>query len=351
MNVDSRERNPEVPSIGGRSCSSDPRSQKALLAACFRLRRRHLATGLAALALAIPLPSSGSEPENGKRVENRGTPIQSTAQPAAPKPEPPGAARPEPKPECEVVKQTRVEETTTVEEVRVVQTIEIPAPEISSDTTRPSDFLAFDDVLQNTLGRRKVTTVMACTDGRNPLPSYAFVGIQPPFPPAEPLRTSRLQRFECELEAGSDWDPVHSVFTLAVGASFFQFTVPVSDVPSPFIARDAMTQPLFPFLVGLSKHRAASSSDRYRLSIHWKDAERGQAPRVVEGDGIYLSVDPAPTAPPIYGTPAFVLVERNPNAVSSLRLIEKSGSAVSILPNLNDLDLAAFCSVVHLLRP
>ena len=102
-------------------------------------------------------------------------------------------------------------------------------------------------------------------------------------------------------------------------------------------------------LVSLSKRRGGSSGDRFLLSIHCKDAELGQAPRVVEGDGIYLSVDPAPTAPPIYGTPRFILVDRNRSEESSLRLIEKSGSSVSILPNLNDYELAAFCSIVHLI--
>jgi len=297
--------------------------------------------------LVFPSSAAGSEPQGGKRIENRGTPIDSTAQPVGAKPNPPNAAHPESKPECETVKHTVVEETKTVEEIRVVETVEVHAPETSLPGTSHADFLTFEEVLQNTLGRRKITTVAACNDWRNPLPSYAFVGIQLPLPPQESRHTVRLQRFECELEASSDWDPAQSVFSVAVGPSFFQFTVEASGIPNAFIARDAATQRTFPLLVSLSKRRTPSAGDRYLLSIHCKDAELGQAPRVVEGDGIYLSVDPAPTAPPIYGTPRFVLVERRKDADSSLRLIEKSGSLVSILPNLNDHELAAYCSIVH----
>jgi hypothetical protein len=307
---------------------------------------------IVAVVLVWPFVAGAGEEPGGKRVENRGAATDAAARPAGPKPGSAGSAPSEPKKECEVVQKVIVEETTTTttEETQVVRIEEVVVLQSAPIPSESPEVMTFEDVLLNTLGRRKVTSVVASTDARNPIPSYAFVGFQPAPIERRLQHTVRLQRFECELEAGAGWNPAHSIFTLAVGTTLFQLNPDDSEFPRSLPERDTLTGRIYPLAVGVSKRIAAPGVHRCRFSIQFKDAALGQAPQLLPEDGVYLSVDPAPTAPPDFGAVRFVLVDGNEGAESTLRLVEKSGSAVSILPNLSRLELAAFCSVVHVLR-
>jgi hypothetical protein len=305
---------------------------------------------IVAVLLVWPFVAGAGEEPGGKRVENRGAATDTAARPAGPKPGSAGSAPSEPNKECEIVQKVIVEETTTTEETQVVRIEEVVVLPSAPIPSEPTEVMTFEDVLLNTLGRRQVTTVVASTDARNPIPSYAFVGFQPAPISRGFSHTVRLQRFECELEAGAGWSPAHSVFTLAVGTALFQLNPDDSEFPRTFPVLDTFSGRIYPLAVGVSKRIAAPGVHRYRLSIYFRDAAHGHAPQLLPEDGVYLSVDPAPTAPPDFGAVKFVLVDGNEGAESTLRLVEKSGSAVSILPNLSRLELAAFCSVVHVLR-
>lgn len=291
-----------------------------------------------------------TEEQGGKRVENRGAAADSAARPAGPRPGSAGSVPSEPKKECEVVQKLIIQETTTTEETQVIRTEEVVVLQTAPIPNESPEVMTFEDILLNTLGRRKVTTVGASTDARNPIPSYAFVGFQPAPIERRLQHTVRLQRFECDLEAGPGWNPAHSIFTLAVGTALFQLNADVSEFPRTFPVVDTFSGRIYPLALGVSKRITAPGVLGYRLSIHFKDAALGHAPQLLPEEGVYVSVDPAPTAPLDFGAVKFVLVNGNKGAESTLRLVEKSGSAVSILPDLSRLELAAFCSVVHILR-
>jgi hypothetical protein len=297
-----------------------------------------------------PFAGEASEEQGGKRVENRGAATDTAARPAGPRPGSAGSAPSEPKKECEVVQKVIVEETTTIEEIQVIRTEEVVVLQTAPIPNESPELMTFEDVLLNTLGRRKVTTVVASTDVRNPIPSYAFVGFQPAPIERRLQHTVRLQRFECDLEAGPGWNPAHSIFTLAVGTALFQLHADVSEFPRTLPVVDTFSGRIYPLTLGVSKRITAPGVHGYRLSVHFKDAALGHAPQLLPEEGVYVSVDPTPTAPLDFGGVKFVLVDGNEGVESTLRLVEKSGSAVSILPNLSRLELAAFCSVVHVLR-
>lgn len=308
-------------------------------------------TWIVAVTLIWPFAGHAGEEQGGKRVENRSGERDSTARPVGPMPGSAGSAQAESKKECEFVRKVAVvETTTTTEETHVIKTEEVVVLERTPVPSEPPDLMTFEDVLLNTLGRRKVTTVVASTDAHNPIPSYAFVGFQPSRIERGLHHTVRLLRFECELETGADWNPTHSVFTLAVGAALFQFIADASDIPRNLPVLDTMGARIYPLTDALSKRITAPGTHRYQPSFHFRDAALGHAPPLFPDEGVYLSADSAPSAPLGYSALKFILVDGNEGAESSLRLIEKSGSAVSILPSLNRLELASFCSVVHILR-
>ena len=319
-----------------------PTSQLPVLRRCLTA----WTAGIVAFGLISPGVGRAGEEATAKRVENRGAAGDSTARPAGPKPGSADSAPVESKKECEVVR-TVVEETTTVEQTQVVQTEPIVVVEPVPVPSGPPDVLIFEEVLLNTLGRRKVTSVVASTDPRNPIPSYAFVGLQPPPGEQVPYRTVRLRHFECDLEAPADWNPADSVFTLAVGTTLLQFTGEASEVPRTRPVADVMNGRLYPVTLEVTRRITAPGVDRYRLSVHFQNAALGHAPPLRPDDGVYVSVDPAPSAPPRYGVVKFVLVGGNEGTESSLRLVEKTGSAVAILPEMSRLELAASCSVVY----
>jgi hypothetical protein len=296
-----------------------------------------------AVALMWPMAGKTGEETGDKRVETRGAEGNSTARPAGSRPGSEGPTQPDAEKECVVVKETTTEETHVIQTEVVVVLEKTPVP------IESADLMAFEEVLLNTLGRRKVTTVVASTDARNPFPSYAYVGFQPPPIEQGIHHTVRLQRFECEFEAGADWAATHSVFTLAVGGVHLQFIADDSDFPSTLPVLDVVSGRIYPLTVAVSKRITAPGTDRYRLSVHFRDAALGHAPRILPAEGVYLSAGPSSLAPLGYSALKFILVEGTEGQESSLLLVEKSGSAVAILPNLNRLELAAFCSVVNLL--
>lgn len=323
------------------------------MSACTRIWLNRLAAtaGLAGFILVMALASrvdALSEPAT-KRVEDRGPEVDSTARPAGAKPSPPGTEHPGSKPECETVKKVVVEETTTVEETQVIKIEETVILERPIVVDVPASVLTFEEVLQNTLGKAKVSAVIACTDGRSPLPGYAFVGIQPRFEYRSARDTVRLHRFECELEASASWHPSHSTFTFAIGSSVLPFTLEELNSPTTRLVQDVASGRVFPLSIGISKRIHPRAADRYLLSIQCNDAGPGRAPRLLPEDGIFVSVDPSPTAPPNYEPVKLVLVDGREDTESSLRLVEKTGSAVTILPSLSRLDLAAYCSVLHVI--
>lgn len=323
------------------------------MSACPRIWLNRLAStaGVAGFILVMAFASKVealSEPAP-KRVENRGSEADSTARPVGDKPSPAGTEHPGSKPECETVKKVIVEETTTVEETQVIKIEETVIVERPIVVDAPPSVLTFEEVLQNTLGKAKVAAVIACTDGRSPLPGYAFVGIQPRFEYRAARDTVRLHRFECELEAPAAWHPSHSTFTLAVGSSILPFTLDDLNSPTTRLVQDVASGRVFPVSIGLSKRIHPRAADRYLLSIECNQAGHGRAPQLLPEDGIFLSVDPSPAAPPTYDAVKLILVDRKEDTDSSLRLVEKSGSAVTILPSLGRLDLAASCSVLHVI--
>lgn len=183
-----------------------------------------ITVGLAACLLTGPSRAEASSSENGaKQVENRGSPSQTHPGPSGPTPDRPSGTAPSSKPpeKCDKDHTTAQEQTPAVEEKTTVVEKETVVVEVRVETDPTLDDVTFPEVVQDTLGRRQAGSVAACTDPRYPLPSYAFVGIQPVFAPRSPGDTVRLERIDCELEVESAWEPNHSLFTLAAGPAMF----------------------------------------------------------------------------------------------------------------------------------
>jgi hypothetical protein len=183
------------------------------------------------------------------------------------------------------------------------------------------------------------------------LPGYAWVGVEPRFSIQNSGETVRLQRLDCELEVGADWQPGDSVFTLAVASSVFHIVPSDEERPELILARDARGGRTYPLLVGLSKTGSLARTARYVLSFQFVNATAGKAPLLRPGDGVQLQISPSPVAPPTYEMPRFVLVSAGPGSGSgpdsTLRLIEKSGALTCVVPGGQALELAAFLSVIH----
>lgn len=103
----------------------------------------------------------------------------------------------------------------------------------------------------------------------------------------------------------------------------------------------------YPVAASISRSGSSGSNRRFVASFRFIKAESGKAPRLQPEDTVYLSIDPSPDAPPGYRMPKFVLVDGTRDVPSTLRLVEKSGTRTSVLPAVSELELAAFCRVVH----
>lgn len=303
------------------------------------------------IAMVGPGFPSHSAPaaESEKRVENRGPAGDSTARPVHSKP---GGARPAPstppgEPGAHPDKpghgggdtHVTVEVTENVEVTQVIQshtTIVLKTP------PRPApEFSVLEEVVHHTLGRRKAAGVIACSDPRNPLPAYAFVGIQPPLSPESPEGTIRLQRFQVEIEPSAERAP--SILTLEAGTTAFHLPLPPAGSTSTVFPRDASGR------VFVTELSVAPAGDRFRVTIEFVEATLGRAPVLRHGDGILVSINPAPAAPPTYTPPQVILVPGDGRTLSNLRLLGKSRLSGVVLPELIDLDLAASCTIVHLI--
>jgi hypothetical protein len=306
------------------------------------------------LTLAADSVSAGDAPPE-KRVENRGKEIQTTPSLAKPTPERPRETPPASKPPDHADKDKDKdkdqrpcpEPTPATEETKTEVRQEVVVLEVTRPAEESPDYLTLPEVLQDTLGRPRVDSVIACTDPRYPLPGYAWVGLAPDFSLKAPGDTVRLQRLDCELEVGSEWQPGDSVFTLVAGSSVFQITPSDEEHPELHVATEARSGRKFAVSVGISKTGSLAQTARYVLSLKFVKAASGRAPLLRPGDAVYLQIGPSPTAPPTYAMPRFLLVPEVPGTPSTLRLIEKSGSITGGVPAIRQLELAAFLSVVH----
>lgn len=345
--------------VGGNPLSraeSDPPGRQSSESAPVRGRISDRPLRLTAWLCLTALAGTGAlhaaDPAPPKRLEDRSGAVESSARPAGSKPgsasnpTPPGKT-PEP---CDTDRKEVNKETTTVEETTVIEsreTVIVEAPRPAGDAAA---FLAITTVVQNTLGHPRVSTVTACTDPRYPLPAYAFVGIQPPLPQAHPAERILLQRLDVEVETRTAWHPAHTTCTLAIGSALLTVAAGWEDQPATTFARDALGDRVHAVTVQVSRSAASAEGIRYVLSFVFPGAESGAAPALRPGDGIALSLERSPVAPPDHELPALILVPGAPDASSSLLLVGKSGATYSVVPAANDLDLAAFCSVVQLIR-
>jgi hypothetical protein len=205
-----------------------------------------LAVVIGVATLVFQNAAKADEPA-GKRVENRGTPVDSSPQPAGAKPSPSGgSASGGSQEKCETAHKTVEEQTTTVEEVQVIETQETIIIEVPQVVGELPSYSIFEEVLQNTIGRPKATSVIACTDPRNPLPSYAFVGMLPQFSYASAGDTVRLQRLEIETEVDPAWLPADSIFTIVAGSSRLRVSLSGPNRSETVFARDALSGRTFP---------------------------------------------------------------------------------------------------------
>ncbi|MBX3744287.1 MAG: hypothetical protein KF833_03180 [Verrucomicrobiae bacterium] len=329
-----------------------PTPASAPLPIRFPVRSLRLAGCLCLTALACIAPLHAADPSPPKRLEDRSGPVESSARPAGSKPgsasnpATPGTS-PEP---CDTDRKEIKKETTTVEETTVIESRETILVEVPRPAGDAAPFLAITTVVQNTLGLPRASTVNACTDPRYPLPAYAFVGIQPSLPQVHPPNNTLLQRLDVEVETRAAWHPAHTTCTLAIGGTLLTVAAGGEDHPATTFARDAFSDRVHAVTVQVSRSAASAWGIRYVLSFVFPGAESGAAPALRPGDGIALSLERSPLAPPDHELPAFILVPRAPDAPSSLLLVGKSGATFSVLPAANDLALAAFCSVVQLMR-
>lgn len=309
--------------------------------------RRVLAVCLAAL-VPVGAASGGDHPAD-KRVEHRGEPVQSTPRPAGPTPGHPNPASPSGKPpeKCDPDHGPRPEQTPVVEETTAIVQTRIVIVEAPRPLEITPGYLTFPEVLQDTLGRIRLSGVTACTDPRYPLPSYAFVGIQPAFRLRSDRDTVHLQRLDFEIEADAEWHPSHSLFTLIAGSAAFQIPAAGEDRHEVTLATDAAGGRTYPLSASLSRSGSLATAARYVLSFQFIDAGSGKAPILQPGDAIYLSIDLSPTAPPGYAMPKLLVVAGKPDALSTLLLVEKTGTRTSVVPPSASLDLAVYCSVLH----
>lgn len=297
----------------------------------------------------------GANEVTEKRVEDRSGPVASAPAPAGATPgrsndsnsKPPAETPEKCEPACCVVEEV----TTTVEEVQVVQTQEtviVEVPQVIAVT--PPNYVRFTEVLQNTIGRPGVASVAACLDPRYPFPAYAFVGIQPQFAYRTADDTVRLQRFEVEVEARAGWHPTHSIFELAVGDAHLEVTPGSGDPGEIILATDMTSGRMYPMTFHVSRSSRSAQLGRHLLSFAFSDSVTGGGPTLRPEGPIALSIDPSPTAPLDYETPKIVLVEGAPNTGSPLLLVEKSGATASVIPAMNELQPAAYCSILHFIR-
>ena len=98
---------------------------------------------------------------------------------------------------------------------------------------------------------------------------------------------------------------------------------------------------------GLAKSGSLAGGIRYVVSLEFVGAASGKAPVLRTGDGVYLSIEPAPNAPPTYAMPRFLLVAGRGEEPPTLELLEKTGANTSVVPEFSRLELAAFFSVMH----
>lgn len=289
----------------------------------------------------------------GKRVENRGTPAETSARAAGAipdrTPETPSAVGSHRK--CETHPSTcPSSETTSTEETKGVEVQETVVVEVQPVVIEAPRYAAFAEIVLNTLGLPRAAAVTACLDPRYPLPSYALVGIQPWFASAADGDVAGLQRFDCELEADAGWRPQDFVYTLIVGQSRLEVTLAGKGHAETVLARDSANGRWYPLAVGLTRSAGSALGTRYVLSFSFIQAESGLAPRVRSGESICVSIDLSDAASPGSAVPRCILVRRTADPHSTLVLVEKSGSTAAVLPSLNELELAAHCSVVHRIR-
>lgn len=302
------------------------------------------------LTLAADRVGAGdTQPE--KRVENRGSEIQTQPSLAKPTPERPRETPPTSTPpdHADKDKDRRPcpEPTPAPEETKTEIRQEVVVIEVTRPAAEFADYLTLPETLQDTLGRPRVDSVIACTDPRYPLPGYAWVGLQPEFSLKATGDIVRLQRLDCELEVGSGWLPGDSVFTLVVASSVFQITPSDEDHPELQVATDARSGRTYALSVGLAKTGSLAQTARYVLSFQFINAAAGRAPVFRPGEAVYLQIGPSPSAPPTYEMPRFLLVAGVPGMPSTLRRIEKSGSLTGLVPATQELGLSAFLSVIH----
>ncbi len=303
-----------------------------------------------ALVLFLVAARAGGESPPEKRVENRGTPAETSARPSGVTPgksgEPSSSSGGKPE-KCETQHPTP-QEPSTIEETKTVEKQETVVVEVQPVVIEAPRYAAIPEVLQDTLGLPKAESVSACLDPRYPFPSYAFVGLVPALAANSTREVVRLQRLEIEMEVGADWRANHSVFTLVVGAAQFELALSQELSTETLLVRDAVGGRRYPVEVGVSRPVGVTRNGRCRLAIDFTAAVRGEAPALRPGEGIYLAADLAPSAPPGSAAPKFVLVRGNRTATTALSLVEKSGTPTSVIPALNELDLAAYCSLVRL---
>ncbi len=306
------------------------------------------------MAGVLPASSPAANDPPEKKAEHRDGPPDATARPAGPTPgrtestPPNGSGKPPEK--CETVHQTVEQQTTTVEEVTVTAVQEVRALEVSHALHEVPGLWTFEELVHHTKGRPRVISVPACNDPRYPLPSYSWVGVQPLLSYRTSRDTLRLQRFECEIEVDADWRPADSLFTLVAGSTRFQVALERWDHPGIVFTEDPTGRASHPVAVGILRG-VSSQKSRLRcvLSFAFPEAASGGAPELRPGDAIYLSADPASSAPPGQALPHFLLVDRRADATSTLLLVEKTGAIAGMVPALNELELAASCTVLHLI--
>ena len=283
-----------------------------------------------------------------KRVENRGTPTQSSPSSTGPKPaRSEGTPPSKPSEKCDKDRRADADQTTQVQETTTVIQQETVVVEVPVPVEASFQEFAFPEVVQDTIGRRRMEAVLACTDPRYPLPGYAFVGIQPVFAPRSGGDTVRLERLDCEIEVGPGWQPDDSIFTLTAGSAMFQVPLPRDDRAEVALVADIHTGRKYPLSASLAKSGSSTQARRRVVTFHFLHAASGRAPRLQPEDAVLISIDPSPTAPPDYEMPRFLLVQGTPDSPSTLRLVEKSGTRTSVLPSVSTLELAAHCSVLH----
>ncbi|MBL9136198.1 MAG: hypothetical protein JNK85_10035 [Verrucomicrobiales bacterium] len=319
-------------------------------------RRSLVKVALLAIGSAIwwsgPPSMAGSDGSSDKRVENRGTPAESSARPVGVTP---GSAPAKPSTDgspgkCETQPPTPTE-TTQVEETKVVEVQETVVVEVQPVFIEAPSTMAFAEIVQNTLGRPRAAAVTACLDPRYPLPSYAMVGIQPPFNPSTGNSSVRLQRFDCEVETDGNWQPTQYVLTLMVGTSRLEMVMSQESHPETLLVQDAVNGRRYPVTVSVTRSAGLAQGARHVVSFQFPNAASGGSPTLRPGEGVYLSIDLTAAAPPGTPMPRFLLVKGSAGSESSLLLVEKSGTATSVVPALNAMELSAHCSVIHLVRP